>query len=234
MSCAFANVAHREPTDQRAVTMQKVRELAEKLKSSVDEPVVLTRTCDEIRQLASSHPDNSSKIGPRGVEAIVKTCLAPHLDHASVVASACGALGALASGNFINKKRMSSQPVVKLVAAAMRQHPTNATVQLHAMKAIQQIAQSNSRNAARAVHHGVHTLVWAAMTMSPDRDGDEGQAAGVKRQLRQAGGSLFGVLTAAGPGILEKIVESVVKTMGSTDPGDELAQGNACQVGRVG
>lgn len=227
MACAFSNVKHVEA--ERPVTMKQVQQLLSTIASNADDPEALIQSCAEISSLTRANPNNSSKIGPKGVAALV-SCLEKHSSHAEVAGRACQALGDLANGNFINKKRMGSTPVVKLIAQVMREHPKEPAVLLQAMEALEKITDSNGRNAASAVRAGVQDLIWRAMTSAAENVSNPEERETWERRLQQKGGNLLGVCTATGPNILDKIAEAIVASMKATPADDQIAQGNGCQV----
>ena len=227
MACAFSNVKHVEA--ERPVTMKQVQQLLSTISSNTDDPEALIQSCAEISSLTRANPNNSSKIGPKGVAALI-TCLEKHSSHAGVAGRACQALGDLANENFINKKRMGSTPVVKLIAQVMREHPKEPAVLLQAMEALEKITDSNGRNAASAVRAGVQDLIWRAMTSAAENISNVEERESWERRLQQKGGNLLGVCTATGPNILDKIAEAIVASMKETPADDQIAQGNGCQV----
>lgn len=208
------------------ISFKDVKRLLAGLTSVAQDDATILSSLQELTTATSSNPNNSAKIGPKGIEAVL-SCLKTHTENAAISGASCDALGALADDNFINKKRLSSLPFAAAIAMSMRAHADDLSVLLKAVSALMKISVGNGRNASSIVREGIEDILLKAMTSTHTLTATD---TALQSQMQSDGSKLLGVLAATGEGLVEKISNNIARLMKAAEPTDSLTQGNACHI----
>ena len=207
------------------ISMTEVRELLRSLRLEGGDAAGVAGGLQRMATAAGAHPDNSAKIGPNGIKAVLACLSGTHCkENQDAAVAGCRAIGALANKNFINKKRLSSTSFAPIIAAVMEAHTQSPAVIVEAVGALGKIADANKQNAAHIVRAHVDDTLLAALAL---QDSDEGARSG---ELLDKTAQMLAVIGANSVKLMAKIAGDVVAAMTAASADDRIPQRNACHI----